>query len=294
MGYYAKVVGDTVNEWGARITTVEYSAPRFLLAEINTHGLLAKSAASSRAIPVAKRIEMAQTDPYIPEAFGRNMKGMSAKSTLSEIESYDAEIVWRAAIDDACRAASRLARMEVHKQLANRVLEPYVFVAGVITATEWDNFFALRTGEAAQPEFRKLALLVKEAIEGSKPIESNRHLPYRTGGEDFYSDPWTALEIAAARCARVSYNTFDGKLSTPEADQKLARTLMTDGHMSPFDHPAVSDKADFLDPEWFRWREPQSHGRYWGWIPYRRDVEIMQGVKSRRSSFEAFIRRQCN
>jgi hypothetical protein len=286
----AKVIADTANphEPSARITTFEVYAPRYLLAEINTHRLLSKSAASSRAIPVKRRITMAMSEPWVPDVFEKNCKGMQSSEALSEIEQAKAHKVWREAINDAIWHAKRLNELSTHKQFANRVLEPYVYYHGVITATEWENFWWLRKSEHADPGFRVLAEKMFEAYKTSAPVTSPYHMPYLPEEErDEGLDIGTLLDISAARCARVSYVSHaTGKPSTLAEDMELCRKLTqpTGAHLSPFDHPAIADGV--YGREGARhWLSPVDHRQYWGWIPRRVETEQDLGIKCRRDSF---------
>ncbi len=280
----AEVIEDSIGSHGARIITFQIYAPRFLLAEINTHGVIAKSTASSRAIPVKKRIEMVREDPYIPMEWGKNKPGMQHDALLETAAQDAAETEWRNATDAAVFRASKLADLELHKQYANRVLEPFAHCLTVLTATEWTNFFNLRMGKAAQPEFQRLAEQMWLAREASKPVDRWYHLPYASSLLGLYSIK-QLFEISAARCARVSYNTFDGKPSTPEADVELCEKLVKDGHMSPFDHAAYRDSEHASTDGYIYWSEPEKHGRFWGWKSNRLFVEQGLGHKSRRDSF---------
>lgn len=282
-----KVIADTINPHvsSSRITTFEVYAPRYLLAEVNTHGVIAKSAASSRAIPVKKRIEMVCTKPYIPDAFGKNRPGMQSTELLNEDDQLIAIGEWTRAIDDAVVHARNFEKMNVHKQYANRVLEPYVYYAGVLTATEWDNFWWLRTNTDADPGFQVLAQKMKEAYDASVPKISHYHLPYISKEEfDTITDIDILMKISSARCARVSYVSLEtGKRTTINEDMELIKKLTksSGAHLSPFDHPA---RADTISDK--KWDNPTLHGRYWGWIPHRNDLERQLGIKCRRSSFD--------
>lgn len=280
----AKIVADTISKDDARITTFEVTAPRFLLAEVNTHRVIAKSAASSRAIPVEKRVSMVEDAPFVPLAFGKNKPGMQAEEDLDSEHARVAEEIWREAAKNAARHASALAKLGVHKQHANRLLEPFVYYTGVMTATEWSNFFYLRTHPDAQPEFRELALLMKSAYDSSSPREALYHLPYT---DDITEElpVETLFRVSSARCARVSYRTFDGKRSTLDADFRLCDDLISGGHLSPFDHPAISDVC-FSDIDGRRhWLNPLEHKHNVGWIPYRTRIETRLGMECARSSF---------
>jgi len=284
--YEAKVILDSINRYhkSSRITTFEICAPRFLLAEINTHRILAKSAASSRAIPVKKRIEMVKTSPFIPEAFGKNQSGMQAREELSEHVAMQAREVWQKSIDAAISYAEQLEQLEAHKQQTNRILEPYCFFSGVITATEWENFYSLRMHPDAQPEFQKLAKLMHCAHGNSVPTIRDCHLPYASDMADDVSVE-DALFVSAARCARVSYKTFDGKQSTWTKDMELCQQLLSSGHMSPFDHQAVVDNTYTRDGKTF-WKSPKDHRQFYGWIPARVAVENSVAITPPRCSFD--------
>jgi len=282
----AKIIKDTINSWGARITTYEISAPRFLLAEVNTHRVIAKSAASSRAIPIKKRIEMVREAPFVPKTFGKNRAGMQATEELTDGDALAAMSAWLAAADAAVMYAMDLEMAGVHKQQANRILEPFTYFQGVLTATEWDNFFRLRNHSDAQPEFQELASIMQRLYETSTPVLNEVHLPYSDdipAGNDLR----TAMMVSSARCARVSYKTFSGVTSTPDVDLDLCEKLISSGHMSPFDHVAISDSATLRDGMYW-WDAPRNHRHFWGWVPYRVHVEAEKGWVCARNSYDPF------
>lgn len=285
----AKVIADTANpnELSARITTFEVYAPRYLLAEINTHRLLSRCAASSRAIPVERRITMTMCEPWIPDVFEKNCKGMHSSEALDDADQEKAQKIWREAITDALWHARRLSKLGTHKQFANRLLEPFVYYHGVITATEWDNFWWLRKSEHADPGFRVLAEKMHEAYSASTPVVSGMHAPYVREEERAGLSNDQIFQISAARCARVSYLSHaTGKPSTVEEDLALCEKLMqpTGAHLSPFDHPSFDDGTNGTHTR--RWNSPVDHRQYWGWIPYRVLLEQALGIKCRRDSFD--------
>lgn len=266
MGYEAKVLADSVSPAGVRLTTLEVTFPRFILAEVNTHRMLSRSSASSRAIPLEKRIKAVEEDPFVPEAFGRNRKGMQATEVLEGNDAPDAQEEWSAAARNAVVYAKGLARLGVHKQHANRLLEPFLWHTAIISATEWDNFFALRCHPDAQPEFRRTAEAMRDARDASRPwVIHNWHLPYVDAEEVLtltaggMSLPDVAL-VSSMRCARVSYLTHDGKRD-PEADKARALELIAAGHMSPFEHAAhaLAESTTFV-------------GNFRGWAQRRKFI----------------------
>lgn len=298
----AKIIADTEHPLvpSARITTFEVYAPRFLLAEINTHRVLAKSAASSRAIPVKKRIEMIEDHGFVPSVFGKNKPGMKATEEVTDQDG--ARDLWRMAMGYAIGIASAMADSDVHKQHANRILEPFAYYHGVITATEWDNFFALRLHPDAQPEFQELAKCMKAAMATSTPRVDTMHLPYVVGTDVHDPKKYHSremLDVSAARCARVSYQTHDGKPFNLEADRQRVAQLINGGHMSPFDHAAWADRTRYPDRHepWFKngkpllyWDQPRDHRQFWGWIPDRVQIEQIAGMPpGRRDSYDPIV-----
>ncbi len=245
-GYYAKVVADSVNPDGVRLTTLEICFPRFILAEFNTHRMLSRNSASSRAIPVAKQLERINKYPFVPEAFPMNRPGMSATEFVYPGcgEYVRLKNLWLKGRDAAVETATALMDAGVHKQTANRVLEPYMHHTVVVTATDWDNFYNLRISPHAQPEINKIAVMMREAMDESAPnfIDwGGFHLPYVTAS-DFDNTNLSSEDlkkISAGRCAAVTLLNQNKK----DISKDIARTegLIFNGHMSPLEHPATAD-----------------------------------------------------
>lgn len=189
----AKVIADT--RWNAaRITTLQLTYPRFIHAELMTHRQFSRNAASSRAIPVATLLESLRREPVVPSSWGRNQAGMSAHQVFSDEESKVLEGIWRDAAQSAVESATKLMQAGVHKQVANRLLEPFTHMTSVVTATEWKNFLNQRLAlqedgtPMAQPEMYLLACEVKRALDASVPTEDCYHTPYLVQTEhDFAS-----------------------------------------------------------------------------------------------------------
>jgi len=154
----AKVIADSVNKQGNRITTIICIFPRYILAELNTHRMFSRNSASSRAIPFNKMVESAEKTPFIPMAWQKDHKGMQGNEYITDKNHLDVIVSdWLEARDYNIKQAKRLSggfqiepgkpdEMEdcVTKQLCNRLLEPFIYHTCIITATEWENFFALR------------------------------------------------------------------------------------------------------------------------------------------------------
>lgn len=244
MPHAAKVIADSVSDFGIRLTTMEITFPRIILAEFNTHRMFSRNSASSRAIPVEKMIRMVEQDPYIPTHWGKNQKGMQADVELQEDEQREAELEWLLARDHAVTRAKRLLDVGVHKQITNRLLEPFMWHTVIVTSTEWSNWNNLRDNPQAHPEIAKIARMMNECLAASKPamLDNEWHLPYVSASEMVNEDGYIETiefwkKVSIGRCARVSYLTHDGKRD-PKADVELGERLLASGHMSPFEHVA--------------------------------------------------------
>lgn len=267
--YSAKIIADSVSRHGQRLTTMEVVFPRMVLAEFNTHRVFSRNSASSRAIPVEKQLRKIKEQPFVPEYWGANQSGMQAEAELIA-EAKDAALdEWLAARDSAVAHVEKLLAIGLHKQLANRILEPFMWHTVIVTATEWSNYFALRANEMAQPEIRKVSELMQAAYEASTPkqlSDDEWHLPLIQAEEydGVFEKSDDARKISAARCARVSYLTHEGKRDL-SADIVLYDRLTSGGHMSPLEHVARPLTEDELSEGEFR-------GNFRGWMQLRKLV----------------------
>lgn len=236
-----KPILDSIIDYKNRITTFEVNVPLLTWVQLLTHRDFSRNAASNRAIPTKKLLQSAN---FIPEKWPLNDKGMSPSEFISEDKEKDAIETWEILRRAAIGAADTFNSLGVHKEIANRVLAPFIYIKGIITSTKWDNFITLRTHETTQYETRVVADKIKQYFEENKrELVPNRdmHLPYVEAGEEFKSLT-DAYMISAARCARVSYMTHDGKRDLKE-DALLSLRLLQDGHMSPFEHIALSETS---------------------------------------------------
>lgn len=250
-----RVIADSVNPIGDRITTMEGVFNRYLLAEFNTHRILSRNSASSRAIPVRKMLSQVLWDPATPINWGANQAGMQARAELTGWRRWLSRHLFLLARFPALLIVWLLSKVGLHKQVANRLLEPWVWHTVVFTATDFRNFFKLRLHPDAQPEFQEFARCAKEAIDNSTPTLLDWgmwHLPYVTA-EDYAAAamhegklagpyPITAM-MSVSRCAAVSYVRQNEKREINK-DLELAARLSRSGHWSPFEHVAVADKED--------------------------------------------------
>ena len=296
----AQIVKDSINTVNhSRLTSFLVTFPRMINAEVLRHRMLSFNSASSRAIPLKRTLEMVREDPAMPVFWGKNKAGMSADEELDDNEqikivsaelqrvddclsaawdSYEmsklqvAKQLWVSAGRSMSAVAGVLNELGLHKQIANRILEPWMNITLLITGTEWENFFKLRANPSAQPEFQELANRMLTAYNFSTPVpmepitleqvgnlnlwEHHSHIPFdqhRSGVTNIEQ----LLKVSIARNARLSYLTHDGDIRL-EDDLALFERLESNGHWSPFEHTAVAvDCAQFF-------------GNLKGWFPYRK------------------------
>lgn len=257
----ATIVADSISSRGScRITTFICKFPRFLLAEVNTHRMLSRNSASSRARPFKTMLKDVIDDPFVPPlGWMATHKGMQGSDYLDEAKSKEAKELWLQSRDNVVKTAKLLDELGVTKQFVNRLLEPYMWHEVIITGTEFENFFALRAHPDTEIHLCKLATLMLQAYNESKPKllqEGEWHIPFGDAMDEekilkLVDDKSTAeqikLEIAAARCARISYKPFGSEDNYDyAADRRLFKTLVDGNHVSPLEHVA----RVMTDEEW--------------------------------------------
>lgn len=300
MQFEAKMIEDSISPSGVRLSTFQLCYPRFIHAEAKTHRVLSnngeeyeqivltqdagfmsdkslsRNASSSRAIPIEKMISQVRLNMAMPVHWGANQKGMQAREELTGPALEEVQQLWRNAAFQAASIAERMMVWNAHKQVANRILEPFQWMHVIVTATEWVNFFELRDHGDADPNIHLLAKLMKAAQAESTPqlrasgnmYASQWHLPYVTAEERhaFNINPTYLAKISAARCARVSYLTHDGKAPDPAKDLELYDRLVGSRplHASPVEHQAWPMP---------RGLEDDFSGNFRGWNQFRKQIE---------------------
>lgn len=303
-GITATIIKDSISEFGDRITTFELEYPRFIHGELMTHRMFSRNAMSSRAVPISKMIEQVRTKPAMPIHWGKNQAGMQAKDECSEAikvdiyeDSYDSylrEDWWRVCAASAANSAEPMSDAGYHKQIVNRLLEPFQMMKTIVTATEYGNFFNLRCHEDAQPEIHELADLMLDCMNESEPnlLKAGEwHIPYvdsfRASDGDAFLEHHSsnigvsieeALKVSASCCAQVSYRLLDNSVEKAiMIYDKLIESKPI--HASPFEHQAkVMDKMTMLTTLIDTWEDGVTHmdsrhnfwsGNFKGWIQYR-------------------------
>lgn len=250
----AKVIKDSISPAGVRITTLELEYPRIIHSELMTHRVFSRNSASSRAIPVSKVIELVESNPAMPVHWGKNQAGMQAKEELDELTKESVKHLWKQAATEAVLIAKVMNGLGVHKQVVNRLLEPFQHMKVVLTSTEWANWDWLRNHPDADPTIHALAKEMRRVREESIPeplYYGEWHLPYVSSkrsevyaernyfdesGEDVTLDQ--ARMISASCCAQTSYRKQDGSLEKAEdIFKKLVESEPC--HASPVEHQAT-------------------------------------------------------
>lgn len=284
-GIKVEIIADSVGQSAGRITTFELTYPRIVHSEFMTHRLFSRNAMSSRAVPIKTMVKLIKENLAMPVRFGSNQAGMQDKGTEHDgqvwydwLEDENGEYqelfctgreAWRKAAENACDWAERFDKAGYHKQIANRLIEPFQMMKTVMTATEMDNFLWLRVDADADPTIEVLANLMKEAMENSEPEwlqPGTWHTPYvdhvygfGPEGDAHIFEGYCvldendrpvmlteeeALRISASCCGQVSYRRLN---STKDKALDIYTRLVAGKkvHASPFEHQAVE-----MEPTW--------------------------------------------
>lgn len=271
MSITAKIIADSINPAGVRLTSFILTYPRFIHSEFMTHRVFSRNAASSRAIPISKQIEAVRDNPVQIEFWGKNQSGMQALEEMGESEIDWAKSFWGAASSEMVGFAESIACLGAHKQIVNRLLESFSYITVLATATDAGlaNFFVQRAHPDAQPEFQVLAYRMLDVYMRNKPKAlqwGEWHIPFG----DMMPEgllPEDRLRVATARACWTSYNRhgkteFDLKDAFERHDQSIQLR-----HWSPFEHCAQAVDGDY----------PKSNfdigGKASGFMQYRKQFD---------------------
>lgn len=278
MAITAEIITDSISPAQIRLTTFKLRYPKFIHGEFMTHRRISRNASSSRAVPTAKLIEEVR-NPELraePVFWGKNQKGMQAAEELGAEAKLQVQWCWAQAAHEAANMAEQMESVGTHKQIVNRLLEPFSHINVVATANEWENFFGLRLHRDAQPEMRRLAEEMWAARATSTPHQlqpGEWHLPF-VDRDDLPYILEVKQKMSVARCARVSYESFETKKrSTIEEDLKLYDRLLSSQplHASPAEHQATPDSTDWgRDGRNQEWKFHEQWGNFHGWRQYRK------------------------
>lgn len=286
----ARIIADSINSRGTRLTTFELEYPRIIHSELLTHRVFSRNGASSRAIPVNTMLDLIEANPAMPSHWGKNQPGMQAQEELGELEKESVKKLWLSACKSAVSHARVMNDIKAHKQVINRITEPYQHMKVVLTGTDFANWFWLRDHTDADPTIAELAGKMLMSYNRNTPEwlrDGQWHLPYvnylttRTTQQYFDTNAQDeitleqALMISSSSAAQVSYRKTDGSL---EKAQMVYDRLVnsTPVHASPFEHCAMCfDDAVNSDGEWSKGlTHVNREGVYFSgnlrdWIQYR-------------------------
>jgi hypothetical protein len=274
----AKVIEKSISHHGVVLTTYLLRYPRFIHADFMTHRVFSRNASSSRAIPTERLIASIEEDPANFEHWGRNQKGMQAREELQGEALNRVKQSWHnagaIACAIACAIARDMARDGAHKQIVNRTIENHGHINVVLTTTEITNWDELRAHPDADPTIEVLARAMQAATAAVEPVlrgfdrtvTRNWHLPFVSTLERAAhgNEPIYLAKLSAARCARTSYLTHEGKAPNAPDDFRLFNDLVGARplHASPVEHqgtPAVLATTQ--------------SGNFRGWRQFRKVVE---------------------
>lgn len=318
-----KIILDSIAPNGVRLVTSELTYPRNIHSELMTHRVFSRNAASSRAIPTPVKIARIRKDIARPSEWGVNQKGMVASGPLPEVDAKLAQAIWDEACDKALQYAELLCgtrcincdmlfehdnpcskcickdhaiKLDLHKQVANRIIEPFDHITTVVTSTKFLNHKKLRTERDKKtgrplpdPTYFELAEKWHAALAASKPTPvkvGEWHLPYvhidgASGrgisqadldgvnaflGSDLRAEDPTLIpilrKVSVGRAARTTY------MRSGQGDIKENIELhdrLTVGHWSPFEHPATPiggfEFVTFQHPLAYLCDDPEGSGK---------------------------------
>lgn len=270
----ARMIEHSVAPHGIELITLELCLPERIHKEILRHRMFSFSVTSTRASRYPAMRKLVMSNPYIPLVWCKDGKGMSPREEFPECDREFFETEWLAARDEAVLKADRLHESGVHKSDATTLISPFLMTKMVVSATEWNNFFALRLDKNAKFEMQVLAKRMAEAIRDSDSTgrytyncpSQHWHLPYVTQDEreEFHDNKeYFLCKLSAARCARVSYFTKEGKEPDIKQDLDLYNRLVSGDHVeaSPLEHQGF--------PNWYA---NEWSGNFRGWDQFRKMI----------------------
>lgn len=298
-----KIIADSINKFGQRITTFELEYPRFVHSELMTHRLFSRNSASSRAVPTVSVLDSIAKRIAMPVFWGKNQKGMQSYQELDSLQKSASKALWVEAAKQATSLSKIMQETGLHKQVANRITEPFTYMKVIVTATDFDSFFWLRTHHAADPTIRQLAVMMKDVYDNNKPELLHRgewHLPYvdKRLIRDGALSTEDALKLSVSCCCQVSYRKQD---QSPEKAQEIWDMLNIGSatepeHSSPTEHQALCfEQSSPMTMYPHQWSIGVTHidrnldmwsGNFKGWIQYRQSLNQLKNFNNNLSLLE--------
>jgi hypothetical protein len=303
------------------LRTLQLRYPRIIHAEFMTHREFSRNARSSRAVPATVMLSEVESAPFIPDHWSQNQPGMQAAnedhneaimlpfypntgqpSVDGERFSHTREEAWLLARNFSSLIAKAFADAGYHKQIFNRVVEPYSYIDTLFSTTSLANFNHLRRDKAAEPHMRDLAEAIYIA-DNESPVQSlsydQWHLPFISPSDYKNIDQFTpenyermieardnsrvpgsvynyiALACSVDRCKRISYKPFTtAKEISEEVKGHDALISANPVHATPTEHQALPD-IRFIkhhNNPGSEWGHHNQHGNLVGWRQYRKMI----------------------
>lgn len=257
-----EILADSVNKAGDRLTTFRLKYPMAIHAQVMTHRVFSRNARSRRAMNPER---FADDCDWSPEFYGPAEEGSKMHAGAEIAVPYllgQLDNTWDNAAHHALQCADELMVHGAHRFFANVLTSPFAHTDVVLSSTRWAGFFEQRISPAAEPHFRDLAMMMRDAIAASVPVlmpSHGWHLPMISADEMSQHRVEVLCYISAGRCARVSYGP--NMVRDWEDDYKLGLRMFDDGHWSPFEHQAKPDLRLF------------STCNFEGWSQFRQSIE---------------------
>ena len=275
-GIRVEVVLKSINTLsGTKMMTLRCHYPRIIHAEVKTHSQLKTNSASSRAVPVRAMNESILNDVAMPVRFGANQGGMKDKGVEhdgrvyhpSHMVNFNGRNAWQVVADEAVGWSDALDEAGYHKQICNRLTEPFQWMDVVMSGSEWANFLWLRCDEDADPTLQVLADLCLQAYlhdSWDELGEGDWHLPfvqywrcpktnkqlwytYDVNGDDIDLTLEEAQLVSMSVAAQASFRKADATL---EKALKIKDKLFGGRkvHASPSEHQAKVVREPYIWP----------------------------------------------
>lgn len=246
-----KVLLDSINPYtGTRLTTLHCVYPQFIHQQVLTHRMFSRNSSSLRAISFNRAVDEFEV---VYPTWTQEKKGMQGDIILDQSKINEANTIVSRMYKNVLDGCEALESLGIHHQDINNYLRPFQDIHTVITATDWDNFFEQRLHESTKPDMQRLAQLIKSTLNQSSPIKFDYHVPLIRDNENLSG---FSLEdcylISAARLARISYFKWQ---DDPHKDLELAKKLLKDKHLSPFEHIAFAQEQSGYYANFKDWKQ---------------------------------------
>lgn len=249
---------------GTNVATFLLTIPRVMLPELTRHRNFSFSVESSRAKSIEKVIEDIVKNKYYPD-WTINKKGMSGDklSDINQRKRANEKVDFLANTIINVVELSLKDELGIHKQNANRYLEPFQYIDVIVTGslTDWLAFLELRHPQGdlinkcedsephginysfpAQSEIQNIAIKVWNILKDAEPnyLEPGEyHLPYRLENDERVYTIEEQLSYASSKCATISFGNHSEDNKTKanlDNTNRLYKRLINHKHWSPLEH----------------------------------------------------------